>query len=43
MVKTILKLKTNPGLDTSDALATAICHLNWTRFEPAAEGMLRRR
>ena len=43
MVKTILKLKTNPGLDTSDALATAICHLNWTRFESVAEGILRRR
>ena len=43
MVKVILKLKDNPSLDTSDALATAICHLNWTRFESAAEGILRRR
>ena len=33
MVQVILKLKDIPNLDTSDALATAICHLNWTRFE----------
>jgi Holliday junction resolvasome RuvABC endonuclease subunit len=33
MVKVILGLKTVPTLDTSDALAVAICHLNWTRFE----------
>ena len=33
MVQIILKLKTKPTLDTSDALATAICHLNWSRFE----------
>ncbi len=33
MVQIILRLETQPGLDTSDALATAICHLNWTRFE----------
>jgi Holliday junction resolvasome RuvABC endonuclease subunit len=33
MVQIILKLKTKPALDTSDALATAICHLNWSRFE----------
>ncbi len=33
MVQIMLKLKTQPNLDTSDALATAICHLNWTRFE----------
>ena len=33
MVQVILGLKTHPGLDTSDALATAICHLNWTRYE----------
>jgi len=43
MVKIILKLKTNLGFDTSDALATAICHLNWTRFEAAPEGMSIRR
>lgn len=33
MAQVILNLKDKPGLDTSDALATAICHLNWTRFE----------
>jgi crossover junction endodeoxyribonuclease RuvC len=33
MVQVILKLKARPALDTSDALAAAICHLNWTRFE----------
>ncbi len=33
MAQVILNLKTRPGLDASDALATAICHLNWTRFE----------
>jgi len=33
MVRIILKLKTQPNLDTSDALATAICHLNWTRYD----------
>jgi len=33
MVQIILKLKTQPDLDASDALATAICHLNWSRFE----------
>lgn len=33
MVKVILGLKSIPNLDTSDALAVAICHLNWTRFE----------
>ena len=32
MVKTILNLKSEPLLDASDALATAICHLNWQRF-----------
>ena len=32
MVKAILNLKTDPLLDASDALATAICHLNWKRF-----------
>ena len=31
--KLILNLKTIPTLDTSDALATAICHLNWSRHE----------
>ncbi len=33
MAQVILNLKTRPGLDASDALATAICHLNWTRYE----------
>jgi crossover junction endodeoxyribonuclease RuvC len=33
MIQVILGLKTHIRLDTSDALATAICHLNWTRYE----------
>jgi crossover junction endodeoxyribonuclease RuvC len=33
MVQVILKLETQPNYDTSDALATGICHLNWTRFD----------
>ncbi len=33
MVQVILNLKSIPNLDTSDALAAAICHLNWARFE----------
>ena len=33
MVQVILKLQRQPTLDASDALATAICHLNWTRFD----------
>lgn len=33
MVKVILRLDNIPSLDTSDALAVAICHINWTRFE----------
>jgi crossover junction endodeoxyribonuclease RuvC len=32
MVQIILNLKDRPNLDTSDALATAICHLNWARY-----------
>jgi crossover junction endodeoxyribonuclease RuvC len=36
MVQIILKLKDNLQLDTSDALAAAICHLNWARFESSA-------
>jgi crossover junction endodeoxyribonuclease RuvC len=36
MVKVMLKLKKDLDLDTSDALATAICHMNWTRFVPPA-------
>ncbi len=42
MVRTILRLAGNPTLDTSDALAVAICHLNWKRFdEPPAENRRR--
>ena len=37
MVQVILGLKSHPGLDTSDALATAICHLNWTRYDRKQE------
>ncbi|RLB23913.1 MAG: crossover junction endodeoxyribonuclease RuvC [Deltaproteobacteria bacterium] len=33
MVRMILKLSEDPGYDTSDALAAAICHANWTQFE----------
>lgn len=33
MVQLILNLKDQPNLDTSDALATAICHLNWARYD----------
>jgi crossover junction endodeoxyribonuclease RuvC len=36
MVKMILRLNGDPPLDTSDALAVAICHLNWSRFETLA-------
>ncbi len=32
MTQVILKLKGKPTLDASDALAAAICHLNWTRY-----------
>jgi crossover junction endodeoxyribonuclease RuvC len=33
MVKIILRMNTILSLDTSDALATAICHINWSRYE----------
>jgi crossover junction endodeoxyribonuclease RuvC len=33
MVQVILNLKTQPDMDASDALAAAICHLNWTRYD----------
>lgn len=33
MIQMILTLSTRLGPDTSDALAAAICHLNWTRYE----------
>jgi len=32
MTKVILKLKSTPALDASDALAAAVCHLNWMRI-----------
>jgi crossover junction endodeoxyribonuclease RuvC len=34
MVRLILHLNSLPSLDTSDALAAAICHLNWSKLEP---------
>jgi crossover junction endodeoxyribonuclease RuvC len=33
MARVILNLKSQPDFDTSDALAAAICHLNWTRYD----------
>ena len=33
MVQTILNVREISSLDASDALATAICHHNWTRFD----------
>ena len=41
MVRIILKLKSNPNLDISDALAAAICHLNWSRFESRTRDAIR--
>jgi Holliday junction resolvasome RuvABC endonuclease subunit len=38
MVKIMLQLKEQVPLDASDALATAICHINSSRF-----GMLKER
>jgi crossover junction endodeoxyribonuclease RuvC len=38
MVQIILKLKTKFGPDTSDALAAAICHLNWVRYDTPVNG-----
>ena len=35
MIRWMLKLHNDPPLDASDALATAICHLNWTRIKIA--------
>ncbi len=37
MVRVILRMKEVPGYDTTDALATAICHLNWTRFQSLSQ------
>ena len=33
MTQVNLNLRIEPDLDASDALATAICHLNWTRYD----------
>jgi crossover junction endodeoxyribonuclease RuvC len=33
MVQVILRLRNELPLDASDALAAAICHINWSRFE----------
>lgn len=33
MVKNILGIKDNLGFDESDALASAICHAHWSRYE----------
>jgi len=38
MVKIILNLKTKPKLDTSDALAAAICHINTSRYKTMTRG-----
>lgn len=38
MVQVILKTKIDLALDTSDALAAAICHLNWARFDKLTTG-----
>ena len=38
MVRIILNVKKNLSLDTADALASAICHLNWSRFDAVAAG-----
>ena len=35
MIRWMLKMQSEPPLDASDALATAICHLNWKRFSAA--------
>ncbi len=40
MGQMILELKTQPDLDASDALAAAICHLNWTRYENKGSSQL---
>ena len=32
MVQMILRLPSKLGPDTSDAIAAAICHMNWTRY-----------
>ncbi|OQX63036.1 MAG: crossover junction endodeoxyribonuclease RuvC [Deltaproteobacteria bacterium] len=42
MVKVILKLRGPLDLDPSDALAAAICHLNWVRFEHSGRSYARK-
>jgi crossover junction endodeoxyribonuclease RuvC len=43
MVRMILRMDSEPNLDTSDALAAAICHMNWSRFGYAAGTPLEKR
>lgn len=38
MVRMILKLREEPSLDMSDALAAAICHLHWMRYGQKGNG-----
>jgi len=33
MIQVMLRIREELPLDTSDALAAAICHINWSRFE----------
>jgi len=40
MVQIILKLNRKPNFDAADALAAAICHLNWIRFDPEKQNVL---
>lgn len=43
MVRVILALKGRPpGLDVSDALAAAICHVNWRRFDIGSDKFLKK-
>ncbi|MBW1720539.1 MAG: crossover junction endodeoxyribonuclease RuvC [Deltaproteobacteria bacterium] len=37
MVQTLLQLRGPLNLDTSDALAAAICHIHWMRFESSRQ------
>ncbi len=39
MARCILGQELPGGLDASDALAAAICHLNWTRYEAPRAGL----
>jgi crossover junction endodeoxyribonuclease RuvC len=38
MIQIMLKLKKPPVLDASDALAAAVCHLNWTKLGRPEKG-----